>query len=96
MATVQITGPARIDLLAIRDYLHSSNPPAAEHYQALCSSAFDHLARFPRSERGREDLPRRGLRSWTVWPYVILYRVEDTTVQIVRVIHGARDLPNLE
>jgi plasmid stabilization system protein ParE len=32
------------------------------------------------------------LRSTLVWPYVIFYRVEGDIVQIIRILHGKRDL----
>ena len=35
------------------------------------------------------------LRYFTVGKYLILYRTVPDGVQIVRVIHGARDLPHL-
>jgi ParE-like toxin of type II ParDE toxin-antitoxin system len=32
------------------------------------------------------------LRSTLVWPYVIFYRVEGDIVQIIRILHGKRNL----
>ncbi len=42
--------------------------------------------------RARDEL-MPGLRSALVPPYIVFYRVEDGTVQIVRVLHGRRNLP---
>jgi plasmid stabilization system protein ParE len=48
----------------------------------------DSLAEF--SERGRDvGGGRREITS--VWPYVIRYRVEDDTVLILRIRHGAQE-----
>lgn len=44
--------------------------------------------------RLRPDIAQE-LRYFTVGKYLILYRAVPDGVQIVRVIHGARDLPNL-
>jgi toxin ParE1/3/4 len=41
--------------------------------------------------RARDELAP-GLRSVLVHPYAIFYRVEDEIVQIVRVLHGRRNL----
>jgi len=42
----------------------------------------------------RDDLAPE-LRAWPVGNYLIFYRVQNNTVDIVRVIHGARDLGKL-
>lgn len=41
--------------------------------------------------RRRDDLIN-GMRSFPYQAYIIFYRITDTTVQIVRVLHGARDI----
>lgn len=33
-----------------------------------------------------------GVRAWAVGDYVIFYRVDPDAVQILRILHGARDL----
>lgn len=50
------------------------------------------LAQFPLTGRARDDI-RPGLRSSAVKPYVILFRPAGDTVQILRILHGARDIP---
>jgi antitoxin ParD1/3/4/toxin ParE1/3/4 len=40
----------------------------------------------------REDLADLRHRFWTVYSYVIAYRWEATPVQIIAVVHGARQL----
>ena len=41
-------------------------------------------------------MPRyRGLRFWRVAPYLVIYRQSEGGIEIVRVVHGARDLPAL-
>lgn len=36
-----------------------------------------------------------GRRRTVVWPYIVLYRVEERRVVVVGVVHGARDLKTL-
>jgi toxin ParE1/3/4 len=44
--------------------------------------------------RERPDL-RAGLRSFTVGSYLIIYRPLADGIEVVRVLHGARDLAKL-
>lgn len=43
----------------------------------------------------REDLTRRPFRFWPVYSYLIVYRPETRPIQILRVLHGARDVKSL-
>ncbi|MGO8765667.1 MAG: type II toxin-antitoxin system RelE/ParE family toxin [Limisphaerales bacterium] len=57
-------------------------------------SRFSKLAVMPLMGRQREELSPR-LRSFPVSRYVIFYRPMENGVEIVRALHGARDLPSL-
>lgn len=70
----------------------AENLGAAERWLAHFYQAEDQLADFPEIGPNRPDLAN-DLRSWPVGPYLILYRVEPDALVIVRVLHGARDLP---
>jgi toxin ParE1/3/4 len=50
------------------------------------------LLPFPEAGRSRDELGL-GLRSFAVGKYVLFYTIIDDGIAIVRVIHGARDLP---
>lgn len=52
------------------------------------------LANHPYVGRLREDL-RPGLRSFPVGQYVIIYRIEDTDVLILHVLHSHRDVQRI-
>jgi antitoxin ParD1/3/4/toxin ParE1/3/4 len=43
----------------------------------------------------REDLSRTPLRFWPVFSYLIIYRSEARPIQILRVLHGARDVQSI-
>ncbi len=43
----------------------------------------------------REDLAEEPLRFWPVYSYLIIYRPDSRPLEIVRVLHGARDVRNL-
>lgn len=42
----------------------------------------------------RDDL-LPGVRAWAVGDYLIFYRIEPDAVEILRILHGARDLDEL-
>jgi len=57
-------------------------------------SRFPKLAAMPEMGRRREELAMH-LRSFPVGRYIIFYRSMQEGIEIVRVLHGARDLPPL-
>ena len=95
MATIDIAQAAREDLLDIRAELEAYNLAASSHYERLFSQARHVLERFPLAGRVRPDFRPPHLRSLPVPPYFIVYRYQDPVVQIVRVLHGARNLPEI-
>ena len=95
MMRVTIRPSANHDLDGIFDWIAEDNPDAAErHVRRLVEAALA-LHDFP--ERGplRSEIGE-GVRSLTVARYLVLYRIESDAVEIVRFIHGARDLKRIE
>ena len=43
----------------------------------------------------RTDLAQEPLRFWPVYSYLIIYRPDAEPLEIVRVLHGARDVAQL-
>ncbi len=76
---------------AILEYLQRTNPAAAQRYATDFYDKARALARFPEMGHLRPEIAPN-LRSTLVWPYVIFYRVNGDMVQIVRILHGKRDL----
>src|SRR5271157_1108687 len=95
MPSYEISPLALDDLLHIQEYIAQDNPSAAEQVIEQFFSAFDHLAQWPRSGHIRADLTPRNVLFWPVGSYLIVYRQneESREVQIVAVLHAARDLP---
>ena len=52
------------------------------------------LSTFPQSAPARHDISAE-TRALTVGRYLVLYKLADEWVEVVRVVHGARDLANL-
>jgi toxin ParE1/3/4 len=66
----------------------------AERVLGAVVGRFSLLATHPLIGRRRDDL-RPGLRSILAGEYVIIYRIADEDVVILRVIHGRRDIAAL-
>ena len=63
----------------------------ADRTLANIESKFRLLSKFPSSGRMRDEL-LVGLRSYAAGDFVIFYRILETTVEVVRILHGHRDL----
>ncbi len=92
MKPYQLTPAAESDLSEILAYIRSDSPDAARRVLARIREAMRRLADFPRIGHVREDLADSSLRFWPVYSYLIVYRPESRPLQIIRVLHGARDV----
>jgi len=80
------------DLESIGDYIARDDPARAHTFVAELRAQCQTIASAPLAFRSRDELGP-GLRSCAHRKYVIFYRVEPDEVVVVRVLHGARDLP---
>lgn len=82
---------ALADRQAIAAYLEDRNPVAALRLLEALVMAGDSLATFP--QRGRPGRAKGTRELVAVWPYVLVYEVQEEAVVILRVWHGARERP---
>lgn len=82
------------DLREIRDYIAVSNVEAAKRVVRQIAATFDYLGEAPLVGRERTEL-KVGLCSLVVGKYVVLYILKEDVVEIVRILHTARDIPSL-
>ena len=92
MSYYRISANARSDLEDIWVFIAQDNPEAADRLIRAVVSRFRLLASMPDMGRTREELAK-DLRSLPVGNYVIFYRRTTEGVEVVRVLHGARDFP---
>ena len=88
---LRLTLAAEFDLEHIRDTIILENPAAAEKVQQAITKAIELLQSFP--YLGRPGA--LGTREKTVksLPYIVVYRVHDEELIILRVFHGAQNRP---
>ncbi len=92
MATcLRLSGRARADLLDIWVAVATDDPAAADRLYDRLEGRVRILERFAEAGAARPDIAPKA-RMLVERPYVILYRILPEGVQIVRVLHGARDL----
>jgi toxin ParE1/3/4 len=91
MAEVRRTPQAETDMEEILQYLNQNNPVVAERLATTFHEKGQALAQFPEMGRLRPEIAPN-LRSTLVKPYVSFYPLDGDVVQIVRILHGKRDL----
>lgn len=94
MRRVRLTPAAREDLDAIWSYIAKESPNAADRFLRRLSDRMNRLPLAPYAGE-RQDQYREGLRSIVEGAYVIFYLPTDGSIDVHRVLHGARDLPQL-
>jgi len=94
MAEVLRARQVHSDLTDIWLYIARDNITAADKLLDTIAAECQRLAEMPDLGRKREDLGP-GLRSWPVGRYLIFYRKTAGGIEVIRVLHGARDLSAL-
>lgn len=92
-----ISFESRVDLLEIwTSVLEASGSlSTADKVLDVIKDSFETLGHNPGIGHSREDLTDEGLKFWSVYRYLIVYDPRSEPIDIIRVIHGARDLENL-
>jgi plasmid stabilization system protein ParE len=93
MTSYNLAPEAVQDLKDIWDYIAAENVDAADRMIDTLFAAFERLAAMPGLGHSREDLTDQPLRFWTVDAYLVIYRAEQTPIEIVAVTRGGRVIP---
>ncbi len=94
MSRYTISDRAREDIKGIYRYIAGDNVAAARRLRAAFTDKFHLLAGQPLMGEARDDLAA-SLRIFAADNYVILYRPTGSGIDVVRVVHAARDLAAL-
>ena len=98
MSEYQFTLPALDDLIQIWTFIVRDNSEAAARVEAAVLRACSFLADSPLAGQVRSNLTSLPLRFWVVQPYsnfLIVYDPATKPLQVVRILHGARDVRSL-
>lgn len=82
---------AEADIFEIWDYIADDSMEAADRWVDQLDEKFQLIATQPMMGRAREEL-LPGLRSFPSSRYVIFYTPKGDGIDVVRVLHGARDI----
>jgi toxin ParE1/3/4 len=90
-----IRAPAAVrDLSAITDYIAAENLTAALGFYDEIDSLLSMIAEYPEMGEAVEHLAPR-LRRFMLGNYLLFYRHVDDEIELIRVLHGARDIDRL-
>ena len=94
MRLVTVSNRAESDLADIADYISLDNPRRALSFAEELEARFVDIGERPMSFPAR---PEWGMnkRSAVHGRYVIIFRVNDEYIEILRVAHGARDIDEM-
>jgi toxin ParE1/3/4 len=91
---VRLTPQAEADLEEIGDRIAERNPARAVTYIRELRQRTARIGEFPHAGAPRPQWGE-GIRINVHGKYLIVYRVREEIVQVLRVVHGARDLDAL-
>lgn len=94
MSLIRFTEPAVQDLEQIYDYIAQDNIEAAERLKTRLKNLWRSAAENPGIGRKRDHW-QPNIRSVREGNYLILYRPIEDGIEIVRIVHGARDIEAL-
>jgi plasmid stabilization system protein ParE len=95
MPVYELSPEALDDLQLIQDFIAVDSAEAAERVIDQFFEAFEQLAAWPKTGHVRPDLTSKSVRFWPVGGYLVVYREYSSSIQIVAVLHGARDVPSV-
>jgi toxin ParE1/3/4 len=94
MPTLSIRPLAEADLLDIWDFIAEDSEAKADRFLDVLNQKLQAIAQMPGMGRRREELAP-GLRSFPVRNYSLFYQITEDGIDVVRVIHGSRDIEAL-
>jgi plasmid stabilization system protein ParE len=94
MKRFKLSPEAAQDIREIWAYVADDSMKAARRLRLQIFDACQRIANHPEIGHRREDLTEKPVLIWPEGSYLIIY-IARRPVEIVRVLHGARDIPGL-
>ena len=97
MTAAVLSRRARGDILSAVRWIADDNPAAARAFRGAIGRATTLIGEHPRVGHIRPELAGAAYRflGLTGFPYIVVYNAEREPPLILRVLDGARDLPDL-
>ncbi|MFZ2277378.1 MAG: type II toxin-antitoxin system RelE/ParE family toxin [Prosthecobacter sp.] len=95
MARVVYSEIAKADLREIWDYVSDDSQLQADRLMERIRSKLEHLAQWNTLGRPRPEMAQN-CRSYPFGKYCFFFRPVDNGIEVIRVIHSARDLDQIE
>ena len=95
MKRFRITHRASADIDEIWTYIAQDNPSAADRVEQQLHDTMNLLAEFPGIGHTRADVDDVRYRFWSVYDYVIVYRHDRKPIEVIRVLHGRREIRSM-
>lgn len=95
MIRIRRTRRVRPDLLHIWRWIARDNPSAASRTLHQINDAFRLISDFPEAAARRDDIGEN-VRTFPVGRYLVVYRIDEHGPLILRIIHGAMDLTQVD
>ena len=92
MARFHLSKAATRDLQQIIGYIRQRSATAAKRVKSELRSEISKLASMPHLGHVREDVTVTHLRFWSHYSYLIVYNPNSKPLEVVRILHGVRDL----
>ena len=94
MSQIRIAPRATSDLTEIWSYIADDSTANADAFIDKLYETIQMLANQSRAGRRREELAP-GILSFPFGRYIIFYRASQDAIEIIRVLHGARDIQTI-
>ncbi len=95
-ARFTLSGPAAADIAEILDYVEQvAGPSVAEAVRDDIRDRLRRLAQHPGLGHSRSDLTRKPVLFSRVHSWLVIYRPGKAGIEVVRVLHAARDVKEL-
>ena len=98
MTGYRLTPDAADDLFDIWSFIARNSPDSADRVEESILSACEQLTKNPLIGTVRADLTALPVRFWAVPSfrnYLVVYDPAVQPLQIIRILHGARDVPSV-
>lgn len=89
--TVRYTSEARADLIEIGAWIAEDSPRRSETFVQELMAACNALSEMPRRFQLVPGHKESGIRRRPYGNYLIFYWIHEDTVEILHILHGARD-----